>query len=212
MASKSELCVLIYLGVLLRYLLFSRLSLAMRARNFVRGELSCGLGLFDPSLSARIAVFLRAVAVRGPCDKERRSPHKSPSVKVKLEISSWTYGGRTLKNGARLYFVHGAARLRQAKKLQSAQTLSEGFFLGGEGTILPPVSGLGPVRVERGIYGEERTALSVLGISVHFIQADAPIIVSQHCTLFQFKAILHGLIGHFCDHLPPFILCAGTHM
>ena len=59
--------------------------------------------------SARIAVFLRAVAVRGPCDKERRSPHKSPSVKVKLEISSLAYGGRTLKNGARPYFVHGAA-------------------------------------------------------------------------------------------------------
>lgn len=78
--------------------------------------------------------------------------------------------------------------------------------------ILPPVSGLGPVRVERGIYGEERTALSVLGISVHFIKADAPIIVSQHCTLFQLKAILHGLIGHFCDHLPPFILCAGIHI
>ena len=78
--------------------------------------------------------------------------------------------------------------------------------------ILSPVSGLGPVRVERGIYCEEGTTLSVLGISVHFIQADAPIIVSQHCTLFQLKAILHRLIGHFCDHLPPFILCAGIHI
>ena len=78
--------------------------------------------------------------------------------------------------------------------------------------ILPPVSGLGPVRVERGIYGKERTALSVLAISVHFIQADAPIIVSQHCTLFQLKAILHRLICHFCDHLTPFILCGGIRV
>ena len=37
----------------------------------------------------------------GACDKERRSPHKSPSRKVKLEIYLWTYGGRTLENGAR---------------------------------------------------------------------------------------------------------------
>ena len=56
--------------------------------------------------------------------KERRSPHKSPSFKVKLKICLWTYGGRTLNNGARLYFVHGTVRLRRGKTLRCARKSS----------------------------------------------------------------------------------------
>ena len=80
------------------------------------------------------------------------------------------------------------------------------------GIILSPISRLGPVSVERGIYREERTALSVLGISVHLIQADALTIVRHHCTLFQLKAILHRLICNFCYDLTPFILCGGIRV
>ena len=78
-------------------------------------------------LSSAHCSFLRGVAVQGPCYKERRSPHKSPSLKVKLKICLWTYGGRTLNNGARLYFVHGTVRLRRGKTLRCAQNLLAAF-------------------------------------------------------------------------------------
>ena len=98
----------------LLFLSFSLFSFAKSKIDPPRRTKTC-------SNSARIAVFLLAVAARGPCYEERRSPHKSPSLKAKLEICLWTHGGRTLNNGARLHFVHGTARLRRGKTLRCAQ-------------------------------------------------------------------------------------------
>ena len=65
-------------------------------------------------LSVNQMFFLR-IEIRGLYDKERRSPHKSPSVRVKLEFCIWTYGGRTHKKGARPYLVHGSAQPKSKK-------------------------------------------------------------------------------------------------